>query len=314
MQDKFGAPASHDPPVMDYEGSQYRTDFWEGQGRQYEDATERLALQRMLPPNGKRIAELGAGFGRLANLYAGYEQIILFDYSRTLLRDAVEHWGHDRRFIFVAGNVYDLPLASSTLDALVMIRVMHHLAHVPRALSQIRRVLHQRSVAVIEYANKRNAKALLRYGIGRQSWSPFEPAPVEFVKLNFDFHPAWMWEQFQQARLTVSRQMAVSHFRLPLLKRSVPAQTLAKVDSLFFDIGGLYPLAPSVFVQLVQRDGEAATPVGTEDVDLPGLFVCPACQVAATFKRQVENLLLCESCGERYARRNGIWDFKNAVE
>jgi len=33
-----------DTPVIDYEGSGYRTDFWEGQGREYEDAVERLTL------------------------------------------------------------------------------------------------------------------------------------------------------------------------------------------------------------------------------------------------------------------------------
>jgi SAM-dependent methyltransferase len=314
MPEKFGSSINQNPPVIDYEGSHYRTEFWEGQGRQYEDATERLALQRLLPATGKRIAELGAGFGRLANLYDGYEQVVLFDYSRTLLREAVERWGQDRRYIFVAGNVYDLPLASASLDTLVMIRVMHHLAHVPKALSQIHRVLHRQSVAVVEYANKRNAKAVARFGIGRQRWSPFDQAPVEFVKLNFDFHPVWMWEQFQQAQLMVRRQLAVSHFRLQLLKRLVPAQTLARVDSLFFGLGVLYPLAPSVFVQLAAKGGNTAAAVGTGEDDLPGLFLCPKCQVAASLRRQEEDLLLCELCGARYARHQGIWDFKEAVE
>nr|HID13463.1 hypothetical protein [Anaerolineae bacterium] len=54
--------------ICDYEGSAYRTEFW-GQGREYEDAVERIALQRLLPPSGRRIIEIGAGFGRLADLY-----------------------------------------------------------------------------------------------------------------------------------------------------------------------------------------------------------------------------------------------------
>ena len=110
-----GQPASalqSAPPVIDYEGSRYRTEFWEGQGRQYEDAAERLALQELLPARGGCIAEIGAGFGRLAELYDGYGRVVLFDYSRSLLREAVQRWGHDPRFVFVAGNVYTLPLAS----------------------------------------------------------------------------------------------------------------------------------------------------------------------------------------------------------
>lgn len=81
-----------DIPVMDYEGSGYRHEFWEGQGREYEDQIERALLTRLIPPSGGRIVEIGAGFGRLADLYTGYEQIVLFDYSRTLLADAVVRW------------------------------------------------------------------------------------------------------------------------------------------------------------------------------------------------------------------------------
>ena len=73
-------------------------------------------------------------------------------------------WATTRRFVFVAGNIYTLPLASSILDTLVMVRVMHHLADVPAALMQLRRLLHRHSVAVIEYANKRNLKAIAAVG------------------------------------------------------------------------------------------------------------------------------------------------------
>ena len=55
------------PPICDYEGSNYRTEFWEGRGRNYEDRVERIALERLLPPGGRRMLEVGAGFGRLTN-------------------------------------------------------------------------------------------------------------------------------------------------------------------------------------------------------------------------------------------------------
>jgi SAM-dependent methyltransferase len=295
------------PPVIDYEGSGYRTDFWEGQGRSYEDAAERLALQRLLPPTGRRIAEIGAGYGRLADLYRGYDRIVLFDYSRTLLLEAVERWGHDPRFLFVAGNLYQLSLARASLDALVMVRVMHHLADVSRALAQIARVLRPAGVAVVEYANKRNLKALARWLVGRQSWSPLDPVPVEFVKLNFDFHPAWMWEQFSRAGLAVRRQLAVSHFRTPALKRLLAAERLAQWDSWLFEAGGRYPLAPSVFVQLRVPQTDAAPEA--ED-DLLDLFACPACGGDRTFAWAEEAVLVCRACDTHYAKHHGIWDFK----
>lgn len=333
--------SSDSTPVMDYEGSGYRTDFWVGQSRQYEDTVERLALKALLPAQGNRIAEIGAGFGRLADLYLGYRQIVLFDYSRTLLQEAVEQWGHDSRFIFVAGNVYDLPLADGVLDSLVMVRVMHHLVDVPRALSQLRRVLHAESVGVVEYANKRNLKALARWVLGRQSWSPVDQEPIEFVKLNFDFHPAWMRQRLEQAHFRVERQWAVSHFRLSLFKQLLSAETLAQLDSKLFDVGGKLPLAPSVFVQLraaidaanndapewvtsaqfprndATTSADRSTDVSVSDVvvsdvdDLTTLFTCSRCFVPHSFIRPEPDRLVCGACDATVRRNDGIWDFKN---
>ncbi len=301
-----------DIPVIDYENSQYKTDFWEGQGRNYEDAAERLALRQLLPHHGVRIAEIGAGFGRLADLYLGYEQIILFDYSRTLLQDAVSRWGHDPRFVFAAGNIYQLPLATGVLDTLVMVRVMHHLADVPQALQQLARALHKRSVAVLEYANKRNLKAVARWLLQRQQWSPFVLPPLEFVALNFDFHPAWMDQQFAAAGLQRKQQFGVSHFRLPLLKQRIDANRLAKVDSYLFRPGGYYPIAPSVFVQATLTENRMPAVVDSYNQTVARLFRCPLCRAEA-FEGVTEEQLLCRQCNAAFAKKAGIWDFKEPI-
>lgn len=298
-------------PVIDYEGSGYRTDFWEGQGREYEDAVERAALARLLPARGRRIAEIGAGFGRLADLYTGYEQIVLFDYSRTLLQDAVARWGDDPRFVFVAGNLYDLPLADGILDTLVMVRVMHHLADVPAGLAQLRRVLHRESVAVLEYANKRNLKAVGRWLLGKQKWSPFAPEPVEFVKLNFDFHPRWMTEQMDAAGLQLERQFALSHFRLPLLKKRIPAARMVGLEAPFFDLAGRFPVAPSVFVQVKAPAGGSAQGRSVLAGDVPSLLRCPHC-AATPLEWDGEEQVVCSGCSRRYQRQGSIWDMKEA--
>jgi SAM-dependent methyltransferase/predicted RNA-binding Zn-ribbon protein involved in translation (DUF1610 family) len=300
--------------VIDYEGSQYRTDFWAGQGRDYEDAAERLAIARLLPASGRRVAEIGAGFGRLADLYLGYEQIVLVDYSRTLLYDAVERWGDDPRFVFVAGNIYELPLATGTLDSLVMVRVMHHLADVQAGVQQLARTLHAGSTAVIEFANKRNLKALARWAARRQHWSPLDPQPVEFVPLNFDFHPEWMMERFAQAGLSVRRRLGVSHFRTGALKRRISPDLLAQADRALFGIGGRFPLAPSVFVQAAPAEGQAGTPscASTLPGEVASLFRCPGCG-GETLTRTAADAVTCPSCGASYARVQGVWDFKSRL-
>lgn len=303
-----------DVPVIDYEGSRYQTDFWVGQGRDYEDATERRALKRLLPPGGpgRRIAEIGAGFGRLGDLYLGYEQVILFDYSRTLLAEAAQRWGGDKRFVFVAGNVYRLPLVSGLLDALVMVRVMHHLAEVPAALAQLHRVLHAGSVAVVEYANKRNLKALARWALRRQDWSPLEREPVEFVELNFDFHPAWMNDRLREAGFVVEQQFAVSHFRLPVFKRVASPQQLANADSVLFGVGGQFPLSPSIFVRAQAATGRKPAVQGMA-YGVGSLFACPHCRHEG-LETVGEERLRCPQCGRGYAKVNHVWDLKEQVE
>lgn len=304
-----------DIPVIDYEGSNYQTDFWVGKGRDYEDQVERMVLDQLVPKKGTRVAEIGAGFGRLADLYLGYEQIILFDYSRTLLQEAVEKWGADPRFIFAAGNIYQLPFANEVIDTLIMVRVMHHLADVETALSQIQRVLHVESSAILEYANKRNLKSLLRWYTGRQSWSPNSFEPVEFVELNFDFHPNWMDACFQKVGLYKDEQLAVSHFRLPILKKTISPQLLVKFERMLVKPGGFFPLAPSVFVKMHTQLGWQATEQGKRIKhhrvsDLTQLFRCPQCE-AESLTQESDSCLHCQNCHTRYLRKNKIWDFKN---
>ena len=301
-----------DIPVIDYEGSQYRANFWVGQGRAYEDAAERIALQRLVPAHGGRIAEIGAGFGRLASLYQGYEQVVLFDYSRTLLQDAVRDWGDDPRFVFVAGNIYTLPLASRVLDTLVMVRVMHHLANVEAALRQLRRTLHGHGIAILEFANKRNLKAIMRWGMGKQVWSPFAAEPVEFVELNFDFHPGWMRTQLRQAGFTVQQQYAVSHFRLPLLKAQVAPERLAQMDSWLFSVAGNYPLAPSVFVQAATPGAGKRAAISSDPADVAGLLRCVQCGTEP-LQREDDDLVRCAQCSARYRRHNQVWDMKEPL-
>jgi ribosomal protein L37AE/L43A len=179
-------------------------------------------------------------------------------------------------------------------------------------------------VAVLEYANKRNMKSMARWLLGRQDWSPIAKEPVEFVKLNYDFHPAWMADQFSNAGLKVRQQLAVSHFRTPLLKRNVAAATLAKVDSWIFSPGGYYPLAPSVFVQLeAEKVGEESHLVKKQEnkesnkneiADLSDLFRCPTCGGDRTLRLEHEAQFICQQCSKQYAKRDGIWDFKESLD
>jgi ubiquinone/menaquinone biosynthesis C-methylase UbiE len=165
------------PRICDYEDSAYRTDFWEGQGREYEDLAERIALRHLLPPTGRRLLDIGGGFGRLAEFYAGYDQVVLLDYSRSLLRQAQARLGRSDRIVYVAASFYATPFVSGAFDTAMMVRVIHHVVDVPALLAEVARILAGGGTYALEFASKRHLKAILRYALGRQRWSPFDPDP-----------------------------------------------------------------------------------------------------------------------------------------
>jgi len=291
------------PPVIDYEGSDYRRRFWEGQDRSYEDQVERIALRRLLPPRGDTLIDLGAGFGRLADEYEGYRRVVLFDYSRSLLREAQERLGDDLRFVYVVGNWYSLPFVGGLFDALVQVRTLHHAADVPALFRELARVAHPAGHYVLEFASKRNLKAMLRYHLRRQEWSPYDPEPVEFVALNFDFHPAWIRERLSEAGFEPQKTRAVSYFRLQPLKRLIPTRLLAALDRTLQPAGGWAPLTPSVFVR-------SANPATTEPASPGAFFACPSCRTPLPGEGEAQARLACPSCGLVWRVDDNLYDFK----
>lgn len=293
------------PAICDYEGSDYRTDFWEGKGREYEDAVERIALRALLPPVGQRYVEFGAGFGRLINEAGRYDQVVLVDYSRTLLAEAQARLGRSERFLYVAANVYNLPFAANAFDVAIMCRVVHHLADAPTALREIRASLTPGATFVLEFANKCNLKAIARYLLRRQDWNPFTLEPVEFVELNFDFHPAYIQKSLQEAGFVPGSRRNVSMLRLGLFKAVLPLGVMLALERLIQASGAWLPVSPSIFL----RNGVPGNL--SKVVPLEALFKCPACGSADL--RRERDVLVCRANGERWAIHDGIYDFKEPL-
>jgi 2-polyprenyl-3-methyl-5-hydroxy-6-metoxy-1,4-benzoquinol methylase len=298
------APDHNSPRFCDYEGSNYRTAFWEGQGREYEDLAERFALRRLLPPAGQRIIDIGGGFGRLVDLYRGYKEIVLMDYSRSQLQDAQRRLGQNH-MTYVAANLYEMPFAIGAFDTAVMVRVLHHLTDVPRAMRAIQHILRPGGTFVLEYANKRNLKAILRYLLRRQTVSPFTPEPWEFAPLNLNFHPMYVQESLTDAGFHVEQQLAVSHFRVSLLKRHVPARILATIDSWLQQPTAWLKCTPSMFIR-----SRTAEEKGTSIAS--AIFCCPRCKNPRLLPES--DMLICTTCGSRWGIVGGIYDFKEPLD
>lgn len=284
----------------DYEETDYRSFFWEGKGREYEDLAERIAIRRLLPPPGGRLIEIGAGFGRLVPLYTGHKQVVLFDYSRSGLEDARRQYGDDG-FLYVAGYVEHMPFAPGVFDTALMVRVLHHLDDAPGALVAIRQILRQGGAFVLEYSNKRNLKAIARWLLGRQSWNPFAFEPARAHALYYHFHPHYVKKHLLGAGFRPQRTLAVSYFRIALLKRLVPVARLAMLDALLQPLGALIRLTPSVFVRCEAVSSGASAPDGA-------FWRCPRC---GSFELvEAEGEVACRDCSAHYPCRDGIYDFR----
>jgi len=300
------------PPVCNYEGSDYQQSFWDQGGREYEDRAEAIALKRMLPAAGKLMLELGAGAGRNTPRYAGFERIVVLDYSTTQLAQAQEKLGRSdpSKYIYVAADIYRLPFRDNQFDAATMIRTLHHMADAPKALEQIRNVLRSNATFILEFANKLNLKSILRYWLGKQEWNPFTLEPVEFVKLNFDFHPKAIRAWLGDLGFSIEKTLAVSHFRLGLLKRIVPAKLLAALDGIFQPTGELWQFTPSVFVKARVQE-KAAVPMSSFPVNVIELFKCPDC--GSEKLEEKKDHLYCLNCQSKWAVREGIYDFREKI-
>jgi ubiquinone/menaquinone biosynthesis C-methylase UbiE len=292
------------PPICDYEGSDYQQQFWETGGRAYEDAVEEVALRRLMPRSGCHLLELGAGAGRNTPRYSGYQHVTLLDYSRSQLALARQRLSQTQepgiQYRFVAADIYRLPFAPGVFDAATMIRTLHHLSQPLEALHQVRKVLQPDALFILEYANKHNIKSILRYWLGRQKWSPFTREPVEFVELNFDFHPAAVREWLAQSGFLLDRQLTVSHYRAALFKKLIPLKALVWMDSVAQKTGDWWQLSPSVFTR--SRTTPEGVPAASGE-----FFACPACGASVA---DTPPLIVCSACGQRYPVEEGIYDFR----
>jgi len=291
---------SNTPPVCNYEGSQYQKDFWEEGGRAYEDAVEEVALKRLLPAEGNFMLELGAGAGRNTPRYKNYKRVALVDYSRTQLEQARDRLGSGQEFLYVAADIYKLPFVEGRFDAATLIRTLHHMTDPVLALSQVRRVMIPEGVFILEFANKRNLKAITRYLLGKQDWSPFTEEPIEFADLNYDFHPRAVRSYLRQAGFEITKQLTVSHFRIGFIKRHIPLKVLRSLDAVLQPTGALIQVSPSVFSK--------CRAVGSTHVaDDAHLFQCPICSSHLPGGNEDQ---VCPGCSKVWEYRDGIYDFR----
>ncbi len=239
--------------ISDYNGYDYKKDFWEDTDREYEDKADRMAIRKLLPKRMEKFADIGGGYGRLANEYLKRaRKVYLFDYSKTELKQAKEIYGD--KIETKAGDIYELPFKDNELDGLMMVRVTHHLKHLDKAVKELYRVLAPGGVAVIEVANKRTLPKMARFITGRSKVNPFDHKTANYRNISkngfYNYHPKYVEDIFKRVGFKQERVLSVSNFRSKTLKKVLKTDNLVKMENSAQQLLAPIRFAPSIYYKL----------------------------------------------------------------
>jgi hypothetical protein len=132
---------------------------------------------------------------------------------------------------------------------------------------------------------------------------------VEFVKLNFDFHPHWMMRQLRNAGFDTRRTLAVSYLRVGTVKRLMPVQWMVVVDAVLQRTAPLALLSPSVFTLNVRAADGPSVP-RMEGVPFEAILQSP--RSGAPLRREGD-VLVCDADGTRWQARGNFYDLKEPL-
>lgn len=239
--------------ISDYNGYDYKKIFWEDADREYEDQADRMAIRKLLPKRMNKFADIGGGYGRLANEYLKRaHEVFIFDYSKSELAQAKETYGD--KIETRAGDIYKLPFKDDELDGLLMVRVTHHLKHLDKAIAELYRVLKPGGVAVIEVANKRTLPKMARFITGRSKVNPFDLKVANYKEISkdgfYNYHPKYAEAIFGKAGFKCEKVLSVSNFRSGTLKKLFGTQNLVKMETKAQTALAPIRFAPSIYYKL----------------------------------------------------------------
>lgn len=241
--------------IADYNGYDYKKIFWEDADRKYEDMADRLAIRRLLPPHMGTFVDIAGGYGRLADEYLNRaDSATIFDYSETELAQAHELYGDKIRT--KAGDIYSLPFADDSFDALMMVRATHHFSDMQKVMDELYRVLKPGGIAVIEVANKKTLPKMFRYWFKKSDINPFSLEPAHLRDLNehgfYNYHPKYIEGIFRKSGFKIDQVLSVSNFRSAKLKKLFGTKNLVRMEKSAQKLLAPIRFAPSIYYKLVK--------------------------------------------------------------
>lgn len=228
--------------------------YWDG--REYEDAAERIALTRLLSDRKfSHAVDIGGGYGRLCLFLQRYAaRVTLAEPSQQQLDIAADylkdHPEIERRLM----QADDLQFPDGSVDLFTMIRVMHHLPDPAAEFAELARCLSDDGILILEMANYAHGLNRLKHLLrGRKL--PVEPVDIRSAQNRRDdeiafvnHNPRTVIKQLAHAGLKVEKSLSVSNLRSRQLKKLLPRPLLLAAERVLQPTLARVYFGPSVFL------------------------------------------------------------------
>jgi SAM-dependent methyltransferase len=301
--------------IVNYDGYDYNySKYWKN--RDYENEAEHIVLNNMLRnERGTWFIDIGGSYGRLADTYVDkYKNCVILDYSLKTLQKNYEDITQKYPNIFlIAANAYRMPFKTSSFDAGLMVRVLHHIEKPKQYLKEIARILNSGATYIQEFPNKRHIKARIKAFLkGDKEIRNLEPYQQPCINLEgakgdgvyfLNFHPRHIHNLLNEQGFILKKKQGCSYLRIPFLKKIMSVKALIFFEKILQKILGKTDISPSILLktELVKDDEKQSYS------DIKDIIACPICKSPLLFK---ENIAICKKCGRKYFKKKNIWDFR----
>ena len=300
MDFKLKAPRNDDRSLL-YEDIEYH-DFWEGVERRHLDQLEQTIVSNMLKLPARRLIDIGCGYGRLAQCYAGgCDEVVMLDSAWSQLQQARE--ATEGKFTYIACKATRLPFRSASFDRAVMVRVFHHIEDSQGSLSELQRILCAQGRLLFTYSNKRNIERMVKWMLGRSPFNPFDHSVGSIWEMFVMHHPAYIHQALSELGFSdLSEQgsgiMDKIAGRVGRLWKWIP------LGVHIAPLVGRWAWAPWIFVECEKTIGEPLS----DDQLQNNYLACPNCRGDLELKIDAYQ---CLSCERVYQIKEGIIDFRD---
>lgn len=228
--------------------------YWDN--RDYEHASEEMAIKRLLGgKHFKTAADIGGGYGRLCIFLQDYaDKVTLAEPSKQQLAIAKDFLKDHPKIDQVLTQADDLKLKDKSQDLITVIRVMHHLPDPSEEFAEIRRVLSDDGILILEVANNAHGRNRLKYALKGKS-VPRVPIDIRSAENRNDdepafvnHHPKTVIRQLARAGLKVEKVLSVSNLRSPGLKKVLPKPIMLSLEKIMQPTLARTYFGPSVFL------------------------------------------------------------------